>query len=311
MITATMSTISGHELKNEIIKSRLKGEECDALLAGFVRSCMSLSFSPSGFTLQLECRTESVREYIAGMMLRRYKVSPIKTSPSLDYADCEKLLRKLGVFEPNSDRYEVAPVPAMSEAGQSAYMRGVFLACGSFSARSAADGYAGGGGYHLEFSVLSESFADEIAALLASREVAVHKMVRAEKFVVYAKDSENVSNCLALMRLDRFVLDLNATMATLSVKRGINRMINCEMANLTRTANAAGNVLEAIERLRDAGEYEKLPTKLLEAADARANSPEGTICDLAYELGISKSGLKHRFDRIVAIADKLPKRRQR
>lgn len=302
-----MSTISGLGIKREIIKTRPKGEECDFLLAGFVRACMSLSFGRGGFTLVLDCRTDCVREYIASVMLQRFKVSPVETSPSLEYADCEKLLRLLGVFDPKSEQYEVAPVPAMSDAAQSAYMRGVFLACGSFSAAGAGDpdGRKGGGGYHTEFSVLSESLADELTELLSSRGIAVHKMVRAEKYVVYTKDSEHVCNILALMRLDRLVLQLNDAMTTLSVKKDVNRLCNCETANMTRTANAAGDVIAAINKLRACGGLDRMSPKLVEAADARINSPESSLVDLAYELGISKSGLKHRFDRLIAAAEKI------
>lgn len=316
-----MTTISGQDIKLEIIKTKPKGEDCVALLCGFVRACMTLSLTrDDGLILQLDCQSDKVREYIAALMLQQYKVGNLGTSsrdnhssvgaiersPSLKYGDCEKLLKLLGIFEQTSDGCEMASIPRMSEQAQSAYVRGVFLGCGSFSARDT-DGsneHRGGGGYHLEFSVLSEDFADGLTALLQERNVCVHKMVRADKFVVYAKDSENISNCLALMQLGKFVLKLNDTVVALSIKKDVNRRINCDVANMTRTANAAVDVMAAIERIRRAASGRSLlPPKLEEAADARVNSPFASLDELAYELGISKSGLKHRFDSILKIAE--------
>ncbi len=291
--------ISGAQVKQEIINTRPRGDECKAVIAGFVRSCMTLSRSDGDFMLQLDCQTDYVKEYIYGAMLTMFKIRPKETSPALMYDDCERLLRLLGIIEPDGDVFEILPIGVMSDDTESAYVRGVFLACGSFSVRGGGDGQKGGGGYHLEFSVLSESFADELIELLSRREITAHKMERADKSVVYVKGVDNVSNCLALMRLSRLVIKLNDTAAMLSIKRDVNRRMNCDMANMTRVANASVDVIAAIEYIERHGGLTCLPPKLVEAADARINSPDAPLGEIAFELGISKSGLKHRFDKII------------
>lgn len=163
----------------------------------------------------------------------------------------------------------------------------------------------------MEFSFVSESIADELTALLAERDVTMRKMVRADRFVVYAKDSESVSNCLALMHADKTVLKLVDTVVTLSMKKDINRRNNCDLANMTRTANAAVDVTKAIDIIDKAVGLDTLDPKLVEAADARKNSPDLSLGDLAFELGISKSGLKHRYDKIIEIAQKLDANKRR
>lgn len=302
-----MANMSGLEVKREITKAIPRGAECKAMLSGFVRSCMSISVTRDGVQLLLECQTDFVRDYIAAAMQNLLNISSID-SPALVYADPEGLLSRLGITA-NGGGYEMIGIPKMTEENESAYVRGVFLGCGSFSAHysDGTDGHRGGG-YHLEFSVLSESFADELIALLKGRDVVMHKMERADKYVVYAKDIENISNCLALMRLGRQVVKLNDTAIALSIKRDANRLANCDDANTTRTANAAVDVINAIQLIQDTVGLDTLPPKLVEAADARLNSPEATIGDLAFELGISKSGLKHRFDRIIEIAGQLAKK---
>lgn len=298
-----MTTTSGHELKKEITKSLPRGAECKAMLSGFVRSCMSISVTRGGVLLQLDCQTDFVRDYIAAAMRNMLGVYPCDDEAPLAYGDCEKLLGSLGIT--SGTGYELSGIPKMTADCESAYIRGVFLACGSFSARNSdgTDGQKGGGGYHLEYSVLSESFADELMGLLDGRNVVVHKMERADKFVVYCKDIENVCNALALMRLGKFVVKLNDTAIALSIKRDVNRRMNCDIANMTRTANAAVDVINAIQYIADTSGLDALPPKLMEAADARINAPEASLADLAFELGISKSGLKHRFDRIIVLAD--------
>lgn len=300
-----MANTSGQEVKREITKAVPRGAECRAMLSGFVRSCMSLVVSRGGVTLELECQTDFVREYIAGAMKSMFGATAEQDEPILTYSDCEKLLGELRIT--SGSGYEILPIPKMPSDCESAYVRGVFLACGSFSARNSdgTDGQKGGGGYHLEFSVLSEGFADELVELLGRREVAVHKMERMDKSVVYAKDIESVSNALALMRLGKLVVKLNDTAIAMSIKRDVNRRMNCDIANMTRTANASVDVINAIQFISDNVGLDTLPPKLVEAADARANSPEAALADIAFELGISKSGLKHRFDKIIEIARQL------
>ncbi|MCH5166050.1 MAG: DNA-binding protein WhiA [Clostridiales bacterium] len=300
--------ISGLDVKRELTELRLKDDERDALLSGFVRSCMTLSMNKQdGMLLGLDCQVDFVREYIAAAMMKQFKVSSKSGDSALLYADCEKLLRMLGILELDGDEYTLTGIPERFYEHDSAYVRGMFLGCGSFSVRGAesAEGRKGGGGYHLEFSFVSESIADELANLLSKKGIAVRKMLRADKTVIYAKDSENVSNCLALMHADKTVLKLVDTVVTLSMKKDINRLQNCDLANMTRIANAAVDVAKAIEIIEEKVGLDTLDPKLVEAADARINSPDLSLSELAYELGISKSGLKHRYDKIIETANKL------
>ncbi|MCX4312918.1 MAG: DNA-binding protein WhiA [Clostridia bacterium] len=306
-----MATISGTDVKREIIDMRPKGDELEALLSGFVRSCMTIEITKDkGLLLALDCGSDYVREYIAGCMLKQFKIASNGKDGALVFADCKKLLSMLHITGGDSS-FEIFGIPECYAKHASAYVRGMFLGCGSFSVHDAdAAGKENvGGRYHFEFSLLSESLADELVDLLGRYGIAVRKMIRSEKYVVYAKDSDTVSNCLALMRADKTVLKLADTVVTMSMKREINRRNNCDIANMTRTATAAVDVTEAIEYIDATVGLNTLHPKLLEAADARLNSPDASLASLAYELGISKSGLKHRYDKIIAYADELRNKR--
>lgn len=310
-----MSTINGLDVKRELVRTKFKEPQLTAMLSGFVRSCMALTRNAERkYELELDCQTDFVRDFIVSAMFGKFKLTPRTDGSGLRYADCEKLLRRLYIFDPESDGLLPLGIPERFKQLDQAYVRGVFLGCGSCSVRrmtasgAALDDERNPGGYHIEFSFVGESFADEFCELLELHDIRMHRMVRGEKIVVYAKDSETAINCLSLLGVGGIVLDLCQTVATMSLKRNINRRINCDMANMTRATNAAVDVTKAIETIEGMCGLGTLPPKLLEAADARMNSPDASLSDLAYELGISKSGLKHRYDKIIEMARELEER---
>lgn len=315
-----MPTISGLDVKLEITGMRVKDEECEALLSGYTRVSFSLarydnaSFVEngesveivrgySGVMLELDVQHDFVRDYIAACILKTYKISPKPGEQKLVYADGEKLLRGLCVLNPDSDGYDFMGIPHKYYDYDFAYVRGMFLGCGSLSVYDADNSVSQkGSGYHLEFSFINEGLADELAELLSRHEIVMRKMSRSGKCVLYTKDSQTVCDCLALMGVSKTVLKLHSTLTVMEQKINANRVVNCDMANATRSTVAATNVSEAIEYLDRTVGIDTLDPKLVEAADARKNSPDLSLGELAFELGISKSGLKHRYDKIVELA---------
>ncbi len=303
-----MATINGLDVKREIIENKqktVKPAERIALLSGFTRSCLSLvrRRDGKGFELCLDCQTEFVRDYVAQLMMECFKIKP-KTegdAGALTYADCDKLLRALFIVDPSDGEFTEG-IPKSFESS-AAYVRGVFLGCGSVSVPQADIAKTQkSGGYHLEFSFSADSFADAFAALLEKFDIAAHKAPRGERAVVYVKDSEAVSDCLALIGADKTVLRLNEAVAAFAVKRDVVRRVNCEMANMERTVNAAVGISEAIELIEKRSGLDVLDAKLRAAAVARLENPQAPLSAVADKLGISKSGLKHRFDKIIEIA---------
>ncbi|MDE6293402.1 MAG: hypothetical protein K2L88_02125, partial [Clostridiales bacterium] len=92
-----MANTSGLEVKREITKALPRGAECRSMLSGFVRSCMSLSVTRGGVTLELDCQTDFVREYIAGAMQTMFGAVAEELEQKLVYGDCEKLLVELRI----------------------------------------------------------------------------------------------------------------------------------------------------------------------------------------------------------------------
>ena len=86
------------------------------------------------------------------------------------------------------------------------------------------------------------------------------------------------------------------------VREQVNRLVNCETANLQKAVDAAGRQLDIIRRLERNGQLEKLPPKVRAAAEARLENPDATLQELADLLGISKSGMNHRMRKLKELA---------
>jgi DNA-binding protein WhiA len=86
------------------------------------------------------------------------------------------------------------------------------------------------------------------------------------------------------------------------VREQVNRLVNCETANLQKAVDAAGRQLDIIRSLEAAGQFKNLPPKVRAAAKARLDNPDATLQELAEMLGISKSGMNHRMRKLKELA---------
>lgn len=317
-----MSQINGLEVKREITSKRLKGDAQLAMLSGFTRACLSLTKRGGrGLELCLDCPVDFVRDYVSGAMMEQFKVTsierddetaepynvkPIDRGDALVYGDCEKLLGKLHILKPDSDVFELDTVPSRFSDSAAYYVRGVFLGCGSLSVPTGDDAKTRrSGGYHLEFSFTGEELAEDFIGFLDRVGISARRTVRAERHVVYVKDSESVSDCLVLMGAEKAALKLNQAVVTFSVKLDVNRRNNCDVANMSRTVDAFVYVARAIEKIENTIGLDALDKKLRDVAEARKRLPDAPLSVIADELCLSKSGLKHRLDKIVSIAAEL------
>ena len=177
-----------------------------------------------------------------------------------------------------------------------AYMRGALLNA-SIS--------LGPAGPHVEYV-----FGDARRARLLRgrlREVGVRAgiLMRRGRSVVYVKGQEEVATLLRLTGANRALLDFEAGRVQRDVRNRLNRLLNAEEANVDRTVRAADRQLQAINRLDEAGELERLSEGLREAADQRRHQPDADLDTLASALGLSRSAMNHRLRRLVALAAEL------
>ncbi|HEX5579583.1 MAG TPA: DNA-binding protein WhiA [Candidatus Limnocylindria bacterium] len=174
-----------------------------------------------------------------------------------------------------------------------AFMRGVLLNA-SIS--------LGPAGIHVEYVLRDQRRARLLRSWLREVGVRAGVLFRRGRSVVYVKGQEEVATLLRLTGANRALLDFEAGRVQRDVRNRLNRLLNAEEANVDRTVRAADRQLQAIAQLDEAGELERLPEGLREAAAQRRNQPDADLEGLAAALGLSRSAMNHRLRRLVALA---------
>lgn len=187
-----------------------------------------------------------------------------------------------------------------------AYLRGAFLASGSVNnpEKSA---------YHLEIYVLDEELALDIKGLMNIYDLNARTIKRKKGYIIYIKESEKISDFLRIIQANHAVLDFEDIRIYRDITNSVNRIRNCEVANLNKSWEAANSQIDNINLIADTIGLDILPTKLIEAACMRKKYPDATFLELSelytkeYDKYISKSGINHRLRKINQIAEKIRK----
>ena len=176
---------------------------------------------------------------------------------------------------------------------QNSYMRGLFLACGSVNRPESS--------YHLEIFTTSESTAKFITKCMKKMDFRAKYFVRKEKFVVYLKEFDMICDFLYMIGARNAVERFEVAQNVKEVRINVNRIINCETANLQRSINAAQKQIKDIRIINELGL--PLDERLKEAADIRLQNPDANFAELASKIYTSVSSLKHRMAEIHLIAN--------
>jgi hypothetical protein len=174
-----------------------------------------------------------------------------------------------------------------------AWLRGRFLARGSLSLAA--------GRAHLEF-VVTRDEAEALAAYLAELGMPASWRVRRGAGVVTWKSAEVITAFLGHIGASAALLELEARGVARSLRGELNRVINAESANLQRSVAAAGRQLAAIELLDEAGRLAEQPRTVRAVAEARRETPEAPLSEIAVRLDLHRSAVQRALDRLVRLA---------
>ena len=127
--------------------------------------------------------------------------------------------------------------------------------------------------------------------------------------MLYLKDGEEISNFLALVGANNSVLRFEEVRVIKETRNEINRLVNCETANLNKTINASIKQIEDIKLIQKLNKFKSLPEGLQEIAIIRMENPDMPLAELGKLLSkpLGKSGVNHRLKKISAIAEELKK----
>ena len=179
------------------------------------------------------------------------------------------------------------------------FLRGAFLAGGSVTDPEKR--------YHLELSTSHVQASREVSALLQEMGFLPRSVMRGGSAVIYFKQSEHIEDLLTTLGAPVAATEIMTAKVDKEIRNGANRAMNCDMANVNKTLDAVAAQQEAIEKLENAGQLEKLPEKIQETARLRMQNPELPLAQLAalFDPPISKSCLNHRIRKIMEEARKL------
>lgn len=218
----------------------------------------------------------------------------------VDLAFRREDLNKLGLLDENGQSIAgIAPHLIKKRCDRKAYLRGIFLASGSMSNPE--------NSYHLEIICREPELANDLAALMNGFALKAGITVRKHMHVVYLKDSDKLSEFLALLGANEAVLEFENIRVMKEVRNTVNRQVNCDSANLTKTVNAAFRQQEKIRLIEQTIGFQALPEHLRSVAQLRLQYPEATLKELGEHLTppVGKSGISHRLKHIEEIADNL------
>ena len=171
-------------------------------------------------------------------------------------------------------------------------IRGIFMGSGSINNPE--------NKYHLEIELGTEEFAKQIQEKISLYEINMKDI----KNMLYLKDGEQISEFLAFIGASKSMLQFEEIRVQRHMNNKINRLVNCETANLNKVLNASVEQIEAIKKLKESGEFEKLDDSLKEMAEIRLEHPDMSLENLGKLLKkpLGKSGVNYRLKKIIELS---------
>ena len=218
--------------------------------------------------------------------------------------EAKVLLMTVGAMEEHDPDWKVLrrhmPRPQLSRTCcRRAYLRGVFLGCGSMGAPEKS--------YQMELAAVDPVIRENVQRVLESADTYARWYERREKQVIYLKEADTIVSVLAMIGAHRAVTDLEAVRIKRQVRSSATRAANCDMHNTEKSMKASAQQLSDIERLEKAGVLSTLPEPLQEMARVRRAYPELSLDEIGIRCrpAVGKSGVNHRLRRLHEAAEQV------
>lgn len=316
-----MSSFSAN-VKEELTTVRLRrAEDAKALLSGFTLAIASLKYVPSahGWGVRYVSESVSAIDFAAKLIKQHYgldmelsvteheRLRARNNELAVFGAGIDDFMTEMGLASLNSDNERVfeprVPSFVESEHTQKAFVRGVFLACGSVSDPQK--------GCHAEMVCKSSILSQAVIHLLLPYNVRMKSSIRKNSFVVYAKEGETVEDLLAYIGAGAAVLAVGEARMMREIANESNRGVNCITANIEKAARTSIRRIDDIRTIYRTIGRDALPQQLAQTAEARVNNPEMTLSELADLLGIGRSAASYRLSKLSRIAEDIKNEQSR
>lgn len=292
------------EVKEELVKQTASARHCQlAELAAILEYTGGVRMRADGTSyLEIQQETPYVARKCFTLLKKTFNIeTKIEEEAHRFCYDNEELVPKIlqAVKYSQTQDKVVNAMVIKSLCCKRAFLRGVFLSIGSMSNPQK--------GYHLEFVCEKESQAKQIQDTLSIFDVEAKIVTRKRYQVVYIKESEGIVEVLNIMGAHISLMKLENLRILKDMRNSINRRVNCEAANITKTVNAATKQIDDILYIREHYGFHNLSDNLREIAEVRLDYPDATLKELGEYLQpkVGKSGVNHRLRKLSELADRL------
>lgn len=281
------------EVKEELGRHISAARHCQlAELAAILHFCGQYGKDADGnYTLGFQTENETVVR--KGFTLLR-KTFNIMSTETVSESQMEDLVLLFGDFsEP------VNPLLIKSTCCKRAFLRGAFLSVGSISNPN--------NGYHLEYVCPAQTVAEQLREVICGFGIEAKIVQRKKYYVVYIKEGAGIVDLLNVCEAPIALMNLENLRILKEMRNSVNRRVNCETANITKTVNAAARQLDDIRYIQKTKGLKFLPDSLREMAEVRLENPEAALHELGELMDppVGKSGVNHRLRKLCEIANQL------
>ena len=298
------------EVKSEISQNELKPCCVRAQLAALLQCDATLTISNQQWELHFKTENPTTAKRFWMLLKQRYELTPelailkkVKLKKNYTYvilikSQVKEILQDLKLMDAKGFADHVTSEVVKKECCARAYLAGSFLASGSVNSPTNSN-------YHLEIALSNDKLASFVIKLMKRFDLPAKMIKRRNQMVVYIKASDKISDFLRAIAAYEAVMKFEDIRIQRDFKNSLTRLDNCEVANEMKTLKAANSQIQAIEYLQQNDVFELLDEKLKEVALLRQINPEASLNELAeiYQAQtgnkMSKSGMKHRFNKIV------------
>lgn len=203
-------------------------------------------------------------------------------------------------FTSENLRDQLIHPPAYERSGEYRdFLRGAFLGAGSISDPEKT--------YHLEIVTQSDAQGKRLEKAMRHFNLNPKRILRKDHVVVYLKEGEQISDFLTIVGGTVAMMEFENIRVVKEMRNNVNRLVNCETANLSKTIRASVDQQRAIETIERNKAWDDLPENLRDLAELRMVYPEASLRELGEMLHppIGKSGVNHRLKKLMHIAEEL------
>lgn len=216
--------------------------------------------------------------------------------------DVQRFLKEKYLLDENGEWvHHIHPSIVKNTCCKRGFLKGAFLSSGSVNNPETS-------AYHLEIYCNDAQFNEEICKIMQGLNMSARTLERKKGYITYLKEAEKIADFLSLIGAVQAMLRFEDIRIVRDMRNSVNRLVNCETANLNKTISAAIRQMENIRFIKDTIGLDALPTKLREIAEVRLENEDVTLKELGEMLPsgpISKSGVNHRLKKIDAFAEQL------